>query len=168
MNDFAHDPQVLNCTLICQDDLEFLTNFTDAQLERCLRDAARERESLDMSPQEQQRHFTNVVEALESTADTWHPADTLELRHESMEPIRIRVSELPISLGRGQEASVCINDAEVSDCHCVLMRHGMLLSVADNNSSNGTFVNGRPITSCDLCEGDWLRLGRQAFEFRRV
>lgn len=71
------------------------------------------------------------------------------------------VLELPAIVGRGEEASVCIDDESISRSHCQLMLSpDECLVVRDHGSTNGTYVNGERISqSHSLVPGDALQLG---------
>ena len=63
-------------------------------------------------------------------------------------------------IGRGTSNAVQLHDTEVSREHAELRRRGDVFIVHDLGSSNGTFVNGRPIKEQELASGDQLQLGR--------
>jgi S-DNA-T family DNA segregation ATPase FtsK/SpoIIIE len=71
------------------------------------------------------------------------------------------VLELPAIVGRGEEASVCIDDESISRSHCqLLLGPDECLVVRDHGSTNGTYVNGDRITQThSLVPGDALQLG---------
>lgn len=56
----------------------------------------------------------------------------------------------------------CIDDTSISRRHCkVFVFHGEagpVLRIQDQNSTNGTFVNGEPITEMDLESGDKIHI----------
>jgi diguanylate cyclase (GGDEF)-like protein len=63
-------------------------------------------------------------------------------------------------LGRGTRASYRIDDAGISREHCSIARSGEgVFSLADLNSRNGTFVNGRRVKQALLRNGDKIRIG---------
>jgi cytochrome P450/NADPH-cytochrome P450 reductase len=66
-------------------------------------------------------------------------------------------------VGRDPEADVVIPDACVSWQHAVLRRNGGRWVLADNGSSNGTFVNEQQITSATLADGDLIGFGDTTF-----
>jgi hypothetical protein len=77
---------------------------------------------------------------------------------------RLRIAEGESIVGRDETAQVRIASEEVSRSHCVLISHGDRLVVRDLNSSNGTFVNGKPITEeTVLNPGDLLVVGPMGF-----
>jgi pSer/pThr/pTyr-binding forkhead associated (FHA) protein len=71
------------------------------------------------------------------------------------------VLSLPAIVGRGEEASVCIDDESISRSHCQLyLGPDECLVVRDHGSTNGTYVNGDRITQThSLVPGDALQLG---------
>jgi two-component system cell cycle response regulator len=62
-------------------------------------------------------------------------------------------------LGRGQNASLRLNDDGVSRRHARIFRSGDKILIEDLNSSNGTLVNGESVTQRILEDGDKVRLG---------
>ena len=77
---------------------------------------------------------------------------------------RFQLEESRLSIGRTQTNDVRLHDTEVSRTHAELVRRGDVYVLRDLNSSNGTFVNGQPITPQDddreLASGDQLQLGK--------
>jgi predicted component of type VI protein secretion system len=71
----------------------------------------------------------------------------------------IELAELPVILGRQPIRGIAIVHATISREHARLFEAGGALTVADLNSSNGTFVNGERVTRRTLRPGDVLRLG---------
>ena len=73
------------------------------------------------------------------------------------------LTELPITIGRGDEADVCIRDTWSSRVHCRLgVRDGQLF-LEDLGSSNGTLVNGTRATETALASGDQITIGITTF-----
>jgi signal transduction histidine kinase len=73
---------------------------------------------------------------------------------------RFRLDEPVVMIGRGTSNAVQLHDTEVSREHAELRRDGDAFVVRDLGSSNGTFVNGHPVTEQELASGDQLQLGR--------
>ena len=68
-----------------------------------------------------------------------------------------------LSVGRGSDNDLCLNDSSVSKIHAALVmnREGTLL-VADTGSTNGTYINGRRIAygeARQIEDGDVLGFG---------
>ena len=68
-----------------------------------------------------------------------------------------------ITIGRSDERTICLKDATVSTLHCKVTRRDGKIFIADAGSTNGTKVNGNPLTEeYELQNGDIVRIG--AFE----
>jgi hypothetical protein len=72
-----------------------------------------------------------------------------------------------VVLGRDSPCDIVINDANISRRHARLARdeRGFWI-LSDLKSTNGTRVNGRPISSTPLRDGDQLSFGVTILEFR--
>lgn len=70
-------------------------------------------------------------------------------------------------LGRSSKSDVVLkSDDYVSGEHALITRHGGLLYVEDNGSTNGTYVNDRKtVGATPLREGDSIRVGSTTFRF---
>jgi len=76
------------------------------------------------------------------------------------------------SFGRGSDADHRFDDSGLSRLHATVYREGDRVWVVDENSSNGTFVNGERVTGggTPLYDGDTLRIGHETnirIEFRQ-
>ena len=77
--------------------------------------------------------------------------------------------ERAVTLGRGADNAIIINDAGVSSRHAQLQWQGGALHLADLGSTNGSFVNGEklaPNAVRRLKVGDRLRFGKLDFVLR--
>jgi ABC-type multidrug transport system ATPase subunit/pSer/pThr/pTyr-binding forkhead associated (FHA) protein len=63
------------------------------------------------------------------------------------------------TVGRAKTNNIVVEDALASRVHAVLTSTPAGLEIRDNNSSNGTFVNGLLITSTTLRDGDVVTIG---------
>ncbi|RMG19131.1 MAG: FHA domain-containing protein [Planctomycetota bacterium] len=70
-------------------------------------------------------------------------------------------------IGRGATTDVTLWDIRASRAHARIDRQGSAYRLSDLNSSNGTFVNGRRITTHHLRPGDTIRIGTSLLEFVR-
>jgi len=68
-------------------------------------------------------------------------------------------------IGRDVTATVCVNSRSASRRHCVVRRNGDQYLIKDLGSSNGTLVNGLPITECVLQHGDRIAVSDALFVF---
>lgn len=78
---------------------------------------------------------------------------------------RIALKQGETIVGRSPHCAVVINNRRVSRQHCSLRLAGDVLEVSDLGSSNGTWVNGAPVTEATkLSAGDLLELGEERLE----
>ncbi len=70
-------------------------------------------------------------------------------------------------LGRSSKSDIVLeSDDYVSGEHARITRHGGLLYVEDNGSTNGTYVNeNKTVGATPLREGDSVRVGSTTFRF---
>ena len=68
--------------------------------------------------------------------------------------------ETPVTIGREEENSVRLNDERVSRFHAKLQEDGGRVILTDLESTNGTRVNGRPVSLRVLRPGDQISIGR--------
>lgn len=68
---------------------------------------------------------------------------------------------LPETIGRSSELSICIDDESISRSHCqMLLGPDEDLQIRDLGSLNGTYINGDRITKIQsLAPGDIVQLG---------
>ena len=69
-----------------------------------------------------------------------------------------------ITVGRTSDNDLLISDGSVSRLHATLRIENSRLTVIDNNSANGTYVNGKRIDTADLCNGDIVSFDIIQFE----
>ena len=71
------------------------------------------------------------------------------------------VLDQPVTtIGRGPGVDISLQDLSVSRLHAEIVRHGPHVYVSDLGlSTNGTRVNGRPISRRVLTDGDVLSFG---------
>lgn len=70
-----------------------------------------------------------------------------------------------VVLGRGEAADITIWDIRASRAHCRIDRIDGGFRLSDLNSSNGTFVNGKKVTSHLLQSGDLIKIGASVLQF---
>jgi pSer/pThr/pTyr-binding forkhead associated (FHA) protein len=91
----------------------------------------------------------------------------LTIRSETGEAIVHDLVEETYTIGRSPENSIRLDDTSVSG------RHAQVLLVAENcylkdlGSTNGTIVNGQPVTEVQLRVGDRIRFGKVEASFER-
>lgn len=63
------------------------------------------------------------------------------------------------TIGRVEDNSFCIPDGSMSSHHAEVLMRGEEIIVRDLDSTNGTFIDGEPVTEAPLKPGQILRLG---------
>ncbi len=71
-----------------------------------------------------------------------------------------------VVVGRGQEAQFRLPDTGVSRRHLEITWDGQRALLADLGSTNGTTVNGTPVQTWQLVDGDVVRVGQSRLVFR--
>ena len=71
------------------------------------------------------------------------------------------IDQLVVTIGRGPENNVVLNDLLVSRRHALLRRSGNQWELLDNNSANGTYVNGNRINRALIGPNDIVGIGHQ-------
>jgi two-component system, NtrC family, sensor kinase len=74
--------------------------------------------------------------------------------------MRFRLDGSTVTLGRGTSNAVQLHDTEISREHAEFSRRGDAFVIRDLGSSNGTYVNGKPVKEHELASGDQVQLGR--------
>jgi len=71
-----------------------------------------------------------------------------------------------ITLGRSPDSGIILNEGSVSRLHAVFHVIGQLVTISDEGSSNGTFVNGERVEGVvTLGDQDMIRVGSILFKF---
>lgn len=71
-----------------------------------------------------------------------------------------------VSVGRNPNCSIPVPDIRMSKIHCVVRNIGGVFEVLDNNSSNGTYMNGQKVELCSkILPGDIIEIGDTEIEF---
>jgi diguanylate cyclase (GGDEF)-like protein len=78
---------------------------------------------------------------------------------------RYPLAEAALVVGRGEDCTIQIQDHSVSRRHARIEHDPDGFHVHDLQSTNGTFVNDRPVTDTLLHDGDYLRVGNCIFRF---
>src|SRR6185437_12930598 len=72
-----------------------------------------------------------------------------------------RIDQLVVTIGRAPENNVVLDDLLVSRSHALLRRSGDQWELVDNNSANGTYVNGNRINRAFIGPDDIVGIGHQ-------
>jgi two-component system, NtrC family, response regulator HydG len=70
-----------------------------------------------------------------------------------------------LSIGRDRQNTLAIEDRALSRRHCAILAADGKCSLRDLGSSNGTYVNGLPVTMRMLSDGDQITAGQSLFLF---
>jgi pSer/pThr/pTyr-binding forkhead associated (FHA) protein len=70
-----------------------------------------------------------------------------------------------VSVGRGPECDVFLDDVTVSRKHAVLRRGPDGFTIDDEGSLNGTYVNRRRVETAQLEDGDEVQIGKYRLTF---
>ncbi len=75
------------------------------------------------------------------------------------------IDEDVVTVGRGQESSIFLDDVTVSRKHAEVVRGERGFLIRDVGSLNGTYVNRVRVDSVDLRNGDEIQVGKYRFRF---
>jgi EAL domain-containing protein (putative c-di-GMP-specific phosphodiesterase class I) len=79
---------------------------------------------------------------------------------------RIIIRPLPFKIGRAADADLRLASDRVSSCHAEMILQDGVLILRDVGSTNGTFINGEPVTEKALGDGDVVHFGDQQFQVK--
>ncbi len=79
---------------------------------------------------------------------------------------RYPLDGLRLTLGRGVDNDIVVSDPGASRHHAELAFDGDTWMVLDRNSTNGTFLNGEPVTKHILVNHDVIEVGTTRLEFQ--
>jgi len=143
-------------------DVDRFSSYIDA-LVRELAEAAREHAEIEgytlLGPVE--------VDVFESTRVKPGQVSVVAEVHEGEMPCelilpdghRIAVGDTPVVIGRLPECDIVLNDPNVSRRHAEVFRQGRDVVVRDLGSTNGTKVNGSPVSTVVVVNGDEIFIG---------
>ncbi len=81
---------------------------------------------------------------------------------------RIPLRNLPLTVGRAEPAAIVLEGGTVSRRHCRFTMEGDRVLVEDMGSTNGTFLNRKPVTTAVfLQDGDILSIGAYQLRYHR-
>jgi len=81
---------------------------------------------------------------------------------------KFRIEKQKITLGRGLDVDLTINDRLASRLHCTIEYKDGEWHIHDLNSRNGTSLNGEPIKTAPLKAGDRIGIGETIITFERA
>lgn len=80
-------------------------------------------------------------------------------------PAVVSISSADFSIGRSRQNDFSSKDPQVSRIHARIRQSQGAWFIQDQNSTSGTFVNGRRIQAQRLNDGDQIRFGKITFRF---
>jgi hypothetical protein len=81
---------------------------------------------------------------------------------------RVVLLTKPVTVvGRGVDADVRLHDTGVSRAHMELRLEGGAVRLADLRSTNGTLLNGQPVRSAVLSDGDRIEVGATPMVYKQ-
>lgn len=81
---------------------------------------------------------------------------------------RVVIDKSPFNVGRQIDVPLCIDSNDVSRCHAVFTKAGNHLTLSDRCSTNGTFVNLKPITGDHVLQhGDIIHFANVEYRLIR-
>jgi hypothetical protein len=89
----------------------------------------------------------------------------LILKLDDRELQQFAIGAQPISIGRSADSRIVIDNPAVSARHARVYREGHHYVLEDLNSTNGTFVNDKPIARHTLAEGDVVLVAKHTLVF---
>jgi pSer/pThr/pTyr-binding forkhead associated (FHA) protein len=75
-----------------------------------------------------------------------------------------RIEKPQVLIGRS-DAEIVVKDRKTSRVHCALEMHGATALLVDLGSANGTFVDGKKVTSHELHHMEEFRIGETTLMF---
>lgn len=79
---------------------------------------------------------------------------------------RFEINKPSMFIGRDATAEIAVNDPNVSRKHAEVLRKGDEISIRDNHSTNGTFLNDKPLKeTTTLRKEDMIKLGSTILKF---
>lgn len=83
----------------------------------------------------------------------------------SSEPRRVAIEKCPFKIGRAESTDLRIDSVQVSREHAEIFDRGGVWFLRDLGSTNGTQVNGKPVTEAMLADGDILKVAETELTF---
>lgn len=151
-------------------DHERFAGFADAltkELVDLARDHARNEGYTFLGPVSVELRSDPELQAstFEITADVDDDAGAIAGWVELPDGRRLGVSAEPLTIGRMPDCSIPLADPNVSRHHAEVRREGDRAILFDLGSTNGTKVNGVPVQSRELSDGDVITIGRISLRF---
>jgi pSer/pThr/pTyr-binding forkhead associated (FHA) protein len=89
----------------------------------------------------------------------------LLLRHGGVEQKEFLLTKPHTTIGRLRQNDIQLDDGAVSGKHALLVAEAGVFLIVDQNSSNGTYLNGEKCAGEKLQDGDVIQIGRYELVF---
>ena len=107
----------------------------------------------------------SAAEVFEASGDGFEPRLLVERATGHQSGVAYDIPEAGATLGRG-EVEIQIEDPFASSRHARITRQGSLAVIEDLGSTNGTYLNGEPLSGPQpLHPGDRIRIGDSEFSY---
>ena len=90
----------------------------------------------------------------------------LVLQHGGVEQKEFFLTKTQTTIGRLRQNDIQLDDRAVSGKHALLVAEAGVFLIVDQNSSNGTYLNGAKCAGEKLQDGDIIQIGRYELVFR--
>ena len=111
------------------------------------------------------KHVDPVLFSPRPTVTMRRAPRIVRLTDEPKAPNTVRLDRDVVSIGRGSDRAVHIDDRACSRHHAEIQRLGGRWILRDLESANGTWLNGKRVVEASLEDGDELRIGATLFRF---
>jgi diguanylate cyclase (GGDEF)-like protein len=78
---------------------------------------------------------------------------------------QVEIEDEPVTIGRGSDCTISLPHPSVSRLHCRIWREDNRYHIQDLESTNRTFLNGKPVMRAELRDGDQIGVGSNALKF---
>jgi diguanylate cyclase (GGDEF)-like protein len=78
---------------------------------------------------------------------------------------QVEIGDAPVTIGRGADCTIALPHPSVSRLHCRIWREDGRYHILDLESTNRTFLNGKPVTRAELRDGDQIGVGSNTIKF---
>lgn len=109
---------------------------------------------------------TTHRELLKKFASTSHqaPLVTLQFKGKMIKKYVLKATK-PLTIGRGNDNDVVIDNSAVSGNHAAIAYEGNHFVLKDLDSTNGVLVNNKPVSKATLKDGDVIKIGKHDLVF---
>lgn len=78
---------------------------------------------------------------------------------------QVEIGAAVVTIGRATECTITLPHPSVSRLHCRIWREDGRFHIQDLDSTNRTFLNGKPVVRAELRDGDQIGVGSNAIKF---